>query len=565
MLKGQTALVTGANSGIGRAIAIALGKAGANVDGQLRDASPKMPKQSRRNSRATGKRAMTAHADVADEAQVQAMFAAAVREFGTVDILVSNAGMERNAPFHEMTVAQWDAVMNVNLRGAFLCAREAVREFLRRGVRPDVSVAAGKIIFISSVHEVIPWAGHVNYAASKGGLMLLMKSLAQEVAEKRIRVNSIAPGAIRTPINTAAWSTPEAYAELMKLVPYKRIGEVEEIGTGRGLARLRLHRLSRGNDAVHRRRHDTLSWFRDGRLRPSSCPQYGCFRRKDRSIVSSMSHSRSWRAAIAALGLLPLSALCDDPPNVLSDALYIAVGTFVVNTDTTLRLDGDAGEQGKPIDWEKNFGEGDVNRFRLDGYWRFADRHKVRAMVFSSSRSGSRTLADDIEWGGETFQTNATINGKVKFSIYELAYEYAFMRRENYEVAASFGLHYADYEATLEGTATATGTGGPVTGRREKSGSVGAPLPVFGLRGTWLLGQTFSIDLSGQFFSLTYGDIEGDIQDYRLLLNWQPKSWLGLGIGYDHFAVDVDVSSDNFRGKMNWAYDGPMIFYGVSF
>lgn len=120
--------------------------------------------------------------------------------------------------------------MNVNLKGAFLCSRAAVREFLRRGVRPDVSVAAGKIIFISSVHEVIPWAGHVNYAASKGGLMLLMKSLAQEVAEKRIRVNSIAPGAIRTPINTSAWETSEAYAELMKLIPYKRIGEAEEIG-----------------------------------------------------------------------------------------------------------------------------------------------------------------------------------------------------------------------------------------------------------------------------------------------------------------------------------------------
>lgn len=139
--------------------------------------------------------------------------------------------LQKDAPFHEMTVTQWDQVMNVNLRGAFLCSREAVREFLRRGVRPGVSVAAGKIIFISSVHEVIPWAGHVNYAASKGGLMLLMKSLAQEVAELRIRVNSIAPGAIRTPINTGAWQTQEAYTELMKLIPYKRIGEVDEIGS----------------------------------------------------------------------------------------------------------------------------------------------------------------------------------------------------------------------------------------------------------------------------------------------------------------------------------------------
>lgn len=180
--------------------------------------------------RAAGSRAMTAQTNVGDESQVTAMFAAAIGEFGTVDILVSNAGLEKNAPFHEMTAAQWDAVINVNLRGAFLCAREAVREFLRRGVRPEVSVAAGKIIFISSVHEVIPWAGHANYAASKGGLMLLMKSLAQEVADQRIRVNSIAPGAIQTPINTAAWETPEAYADLMKLVPYKRIGQPEEIG-----------------------------------------------------------------------------------------------------------------------------------------------------------------------------------------------------------------------------------------------------------------------------------------------------------------------------------------------
>ena len=229
LLKGQTALVTGANSGIGRAIAIALGRAGANVVVNY-VANPADAEAVAEEIRGGGRRAMTALADVADEAQVQGMFAAAVQEFGTVDILVSNAGMERNAPFHEMTAAQWDAVMSVNLRGAFLCAREAVREFLRRGVRPGISVAAGKIIFTSSVHEIIPRAGHVNYAASKGGLMLMMKSLAQEVAEKRIRVNSIAPGAIRTPINTAAWSTPEAYAELMKLVPYKRIGEIEEIG-----------------------------------------------------------------------------------------------------------------------------------------------------------------------------------------------------------------------------------------------------------------------------------------------------------------------------------------------
>ena len=229
LLKGQVALVTGANSGIGRAIALALGRAGADVVINYVTALDKAESVAEEIRRG-GRRAIIAKADVSNEAEVQAMFALAVQELGAVDILVSNAGLEKNAPFHEMTVEQWDRVMNVNLRGAFLCSREAVRGFLKRGVRPGISVAAGKIIFISSVHDIIPWAGHVNYAASKGGLALLMKSLAQEVAERRIRVNSISPGAIRTPINTAAWQTPEAYAELMKLIPYKRIGEPNEIG-----------------------------------------------------------------------------------------------------------------------------------------------------------------------------------------------------------------------------------------------------------------------------------------------------------------------------------------------
>jgi len=149
---------------------------------------------------------------------------------GTLDILVNNAGLQQDAAFHEMTLAQWNRVLGVNLTGQFLCSREAVREFRRRGVRKQISCSAGKILCISSVHEIIPWAGHVNYAASKGGVMLMMKSIAQEVAPYRIRVNSICPGAIRTPINMQAWDTPEAYAELMKLIPYKRIGEAEEIG-----------------------------------------------------------------------------------------------------------------------------------------------------------------------------------------------------------------------------------------------------------------------------------------------------------------------------------------------
>ena len=229
LLLGQKALVTGASSGIGRAIALSLGEAGADVVINYVSGEEKAQVLAE-EIRAKGSRAMAIRADVSDEAQVSAMFRDMIAEFGTIDILVNNAGLQQDAPFHELTLAQWNRVLGVNLTGQFLCSREAVREFRRRGVKPEISCAAGKILCISSVHEVIPWAGHVNYAASKGGVMLMMKSLAQEVAPYRIRVNSICPGAIRTPINMAAWDTPSAYQELMKLIPYKRIGEAEEIG-----------------------------------------------------------------------------------------------------------------------------------------------------------------------------------------------------------------------------------------------------------------------------------------------------------------------------------------------
>jgi len=229
LLLGQKALVTGASSGIGRAIAVSLADAGADVVVNYASGADKAQAVVA-DIRAKGGRAEAIKADVSDETEVREMFRAMFETFGTIDILVNNAGLQQDAPFHELTLNQWNRVLGVNLTGQFLCAREAVRQFRRRGVRKEVSCSAGKILCMSSVHEVIPWAGHVNYAASKGGVMLMMKSIAQEVAPYRIRVNSICPGAIRTPINMQAWDTPEAYSELMKLIPYKRIGEAEEIG-----------------------------------------------------------------------------------------------------------------------------------------------------------------------------------------------------------------------------------------------------------------------------------------------------------------------------------------------
>lgn len=228
VLFGQKALVTGASSGIGKGIAIGIGHAGADVCVNYRSGD-KAAQEVVDEIKRCGSKAFAYKADVGSEEEILGMFKAMYEEFGTVDIMINNAGLQKDAPVDQMTLKQWDEVIRVNLTGQFICAREAIKEFKRRGVRPEVSRSAGKIICISSVHEVIPWAGHVNYAASKGGVMLMMKSIAQEVAPERIRVNSVSPGAIRTPINTEAWNTPEAFNDLMKLVPYKRIGEPDDI------------------------------------------------------------------------------------------------------------------------------------------------------------------------------------------------------------------------------------------------------------------------------------------------------------------------------------------------
>ncbi len=228
-LKSQVALITGASSGIGKGIAMAMADEGAlivvNYIGQADAAREVVGEIERKNTRA-----IAVEADVSNEGQVRRMFGKAIKEFGTVDILINNAGIQRDAAFDMMTLDDWQNVIDVNLTGAFLCSREAVIEFKRRGVQPEKSLSAGKIIFISSVHQVIPWSNHCNYAVSKGGISLLMKSMAQELAPDRIRVNSIAPGAIKTSINKKSWKTPEAARSLLKLIPWGRIGDPMDIG-----------------------------------------------------------------------------------------------------------------------------------------------------------------------------------------------------------------------------------------------------------------------------------------------------------------------------------------------
>lgn len=230
-LHNQVAVVTGASSGIGSGIAKSLASAGATVIvNHSSEHSSDEAKAVLKEITDAGGNGITYQCDVSKEDQVIKMFQDVVSQFGTVDILINNAGVQKDAKFTEMTLDQWNTVIGINLTGQFLCAREAIKEFLRRGIDPSRSVACGKIIHISSVHEIIPWAGHANYASSKGAVRMLMQTLAQEYGADKIRVNSICPGAIQTPINKDAWNTPEALNSLLDLIPYNRIGQPQDIG-----------------------------------------------------------------------------------------------------------------------------------------------------------------------------------------------------------------------------------------------------------------------------------------------------------------------------------------------
>jgi len=272
---------------------------------------------------------------------------------------------------------------------------------------------------------------------------------------------------------------------------------------------------------------------------------------------------RSGLLGLVVLAAAPV-ATADETPDLLTDPFQLSLGTFVVQSKPTVTLNGEV-SSGDRIDFDKAIGGADVTRFRLDGAWRFGDtdKHRLKGFLFDVSRSRSRTLDRDIEWGGETYPVNAKVDFKFDFTIVELAYEYEFLKRDNYEIGASVGVHYAQFNSEL--TAKAAQSGGTLEGDLKRDANVDAPLPVIGLQGTWKLPNNFWINASGQFFSLTIDEYSGDIQDYRATVTWQPKPWVGIGLGYDYFKVNVDVDKKDFNGSLDWKYDGPMIFYNASF
>jgi hypothetical protein len=255
-------------------------------------------------------------------------------------------------------------------------------------------------------------------------------------------------------------------------------------------------------------------------------------------------------------------SVADDGPNLLDDRFSLAIGSYVVDTDTEVRLDGRSG-QGTRFDWEQTFGGGDANRLRLDGQWRFADRHKARFMVFTSSNTSSRRIGQNIDWGDETFPATANVKSEFGFGIYELAYEYAFLRRDKYEIAGSFGLHFTELE--LELSARASNSNGTLQADISEKGNVGAPLPVLGLRGQWALPWDLWLDVGAQYFALEIDNYDGSLSDLRATITWQPSRWLGIGIGYNRFSFDMDVDADRFSGSLDWTYAGPMLFYSATF
>jgi hypothetical protein len=272
-----------------------------------------------------------------------------------------------------------------------------------------------------------------------------------------------------------------------------------------------------------------------------------------------MDPSRTRWACVAALVLQEI-AHADAVANPLTDRWQVTLGEFFLTSRPTVQLDGESGD-GDRVNFKEVFGGTDAERVRIDCRWRFADRHKIRAIAFDASRERTETLDESIEWGGETYPVNASVEAEFSFAILEVAYEYAFLRRESYELGASFGLHYMTLEASLEADAAASS--GQLT--LSDSASVEAPLPVIGLSGTWALSHDLWLDAAAQFFALSIDEYRGHLESYRASLTWQPRPWLGIGIGYSLFAIELDVENEDLNGGLDWTYDGPIIYYRASF
>ena len=270
---------------------------------------------------------------------------------------------------------------------------------------------------------------------------------------------------------------------------------------------------------------------------------------------------------IVGLLLATATAQADSPAeDLLKDRFNVDLGTFVVGSDLNGSLRGSANTNNQNIDFNKQFGtNADQTRWRADVLWRITQRQHLRFMYFSNDIKRTRTIDQDLAWGDYTFVAGGQVTAEQKFSVYELSYEFAFLRADNYEVVASGGIHYDDLTVTLSGNATLTvdTPTGPVqqpTTFTTKQSSVPVPLPVLGVRGDWAVSDHVYLDGSVQVFKLSYQGIDGNWSDLRAGAAWMFNHHFGIGVGYDRFATHVDLNKGSFNGRLNVGYSGVLIY-----
>jgi hypothetical protein len=266
---------------------------------------------------------------------------------------------------------------------------------------------------------------------------------------------------------------------------------------------------------------------------------------------------------IALLLAFPLGvASAEGDRGPIDQDIQVSLGGFFMQFDTDIRLDGDT-SAGTEVNWEDELGFQDKDRFRLDAFWRFTPRQKVRLMWFRNNRSSTRNLTRDIDFGDQNFPVTTTVDAELDQQIIELAYEFAFYQRENLEISASAGIHNVQVEASLRGDVTTPGGGGTV----ERSGKAdgNGPLPVIGARVFWGMGSNFYLDALVQFFAIEFENYDGSLEDYKVGVTWFPTKNFGVGVAYNAFVTRLDVAKDRFNGTLRVEYAGPMAYFTVGF
>ena len=248
--------------------------------------------------------------------------------------------------------------------------------------------------------------------------------------------------------------------------------------------------------------------------------------------------------------------------NYIDDKYQFSLGTFVVGSDLKSTFDGTAAGSGERVDFAHDFGMNkDFTRFRLDGLWRITPRQHLRLVWFQNNITRTRTLDKDLAWGDYTFQANAEVSAESKLGVYELSYEYAFIRKPTLEVAAGAGIHMMNMSIKLKGDATFTDSNGNVQPAEfsTSNSNLPAPLPVIGARATWAVAPNIYIEPEVQWFAFHYDAYDGNWWDARVAAKWMFTRHWGAGIGFDYFHVNVTVSKPSFNGEVTLGYSGGQI------